>query len=58
MDTAVFSPADLFHGVDDSDDDRDEMQICSDGEKPVALEYQERVHDFPDMVEPLRSESC
>lgn len=22
MDTAVFSPADLFHGVDDSDDDR------------------------------------
>jgi hypothetical protein len=34
----------LFCGIED------EMQICSDGEKPVALEYQERVHDFPDMV--------
>ncbi|OEL15278.1 hypothetical protein BAE44_0023702 [Dichanthelium oligosanthes] len=46
METALFSAASLFHGADDSDDERDEMQVDSEGEKP-ALEYVERAHDFP-----------
>jgi len=86
METAVFSAASLFHGADDSDDDRgmsikatptqpsshpsplrrsprapngrcflvcgveDEMQVSAEGKKPVALEYEERAHDFPGMV--------
>jgi len=50
METAVFSAASLFHGADDSDDDRDEMQVSDEGKKPAALEYEERAHDFPGMV--------
>ncbi|PUZ36271.1 hypothetical protein GQ55_9G024300 [Panicum hallii var. hallii] len=49
METALFSAASLFHGADDSDDDRDEkMEVGAEGKKE-ALEYVERAHDFPDM---------
>jgi hypothetical protein len=34
----------LFCGVED------EMQVCAEGKKPAALEYEERAHDFPGMV--------
>jgi len=26
------------------------MQVSAEGKKPVALEYEERAHDFPGMV--------
>ncbi|XP_066334458.1 uncharacterized protein [Miscanthus floridulus] len=58
METAVFSAASLFHGADDSDDDRDEMQVSDDGKKPAALEYEERAHDFPGMKLSVREFSC
>ncbi|CAL4919902.1 unnamed protein product [Urochloa decumbens] len=48
MEPAVFSAASLFHGADDSDDDRDEMQVDAKGKKQ-ALDYAERAHDFPGM---------
>ncbi|GJM97120.1 hypothetical protein PR202_ga14023 [Eleusine coracana subsp. coracana] len=56
MDTALFSAASLFHG-DDSDDDRDEMQVDAEGQKH-ALEYVERDHDFPGMKLCVREFSC
>ncbi|RLN39674.1 methyltransferase-like protein 23 [Panicum miliaceum] len=48
METALFSAASLFHGADDSDDDRDEMEVGAEGKKE-ALEYVERAHEFPGM---------
>jgi len=49
METALFSAASLFHGDDDSDDGRDEMEVGAEG-KEEALEYVERAHEFPGMV--------
>ncbi|XP_039825853.1 uncharacterized protein LOC120687845 isoform X3 [Panicum virgatum] len=48
METALFSAASLFHGDDDSDDGRDEMEVGAEG-KEEALEYVERAHEFPGM---------
>ncbi|KAF8708649.1 hypothetical protein HU200_030029 [Digitaria exilis] len=49
MEAALFSAASLFRGADGSDDERDEMQVDTEGEKKQALEYVERAHDFPGM---------
>ncbi|WVZ61118.1 hypothetical protein U9M48_011039 [Paspalum notatum var. saurae] len=57
MEAALFSTASLFHGADDSDDDRDEMQVGAEGEEQ-ALEYEERSHDFPGMKLSVREFSC